>query len=168
MVSVVEGLGARTVPVVFGDTDWAGLWSKRTYFDTCNSYWAGVDAFLAGLGGDAPASRSSFRERAAFDIGLGTTAPLFGVLANPEAKCRPTIRGCAVIEEARGLRKRYEEILAEKGMDALFVPRSVNPLPNLNGNTIAYLAIRSLARRSTKWGFRRSLFQPDFSTTAAP
>ncbi len=153
MVNIIEGLGARTVPVVFGDTDWASLWSKRTYFDTCNAYWAGVDAFLAGLGGDAPASRSAFRERAGFDIGLGTTAPLFGLLANPEANVpADDPRLTAVIEQAAALRKRYEEILAQKGIDALFVPRSVNPLPDLDANTVAYLGDQVVGTQVNEMG----------------
>ncbi len=153
MVGVIEGLGARTAPVVFGDTDWASQWSKRTYFDTCNAYWAGVDLFLAGLGGDAPASQSAFRERAKFDIGLGTTAPLFGLLANPEANAPlDDPRMAAVIAEAMALRKLYEQILAQKGIDALFVPRSVNPLPDLDGDTVAYLGDQVVGTQVNEMG----------------
>ena len=153
MVAVIEGLGARTVPVVFGDTDWVALWSKRTYFAACNSYWAEVDAFLAGLGGDAPASRSAFTERAGFDIGLGTTAPLFSLLANPEANVpADDPRLAAVIAEAGALRKHYEEILARKGVDALFVPRSVNSLPDLDGNTGAYLGDQVVGTQVNEMG----------------
>jgi amidase len=84
MVAIIESLGAITVPVVFGDTDWKGQWDARRFFVHCNSYLAGVDAFLAGLGGNNPASRVAFKERAGFDIGAGTTAPLHGLLANPD------------------------------------------------------------------------------------
>ncbi len=141
MTEVVKGLGARTVDVVFGDTDWLARWDERTFFTTCNGYWAGVDSFFAGLGGDSPTSRAEFRRRSGFDIGLGTTAPLFSLLASPERNvAADDPRLLAVIAAANELRERYEAILAEKSIDALFVPRSVAPLPNLDGDTLQYLA----------------------------
>jgi len=140
MVKVVEGLGARTIPVVFGDTDWKAQWEARTFFATCNSYLAGVDAFLGALGGDNPSSRAAFKEKAGFEIGLGTTAPLFGLLANPASNVpSDDTRLAAVIGQATALRERYEAILASKRIDALFMPRSIAPLPDLTGNTLTYL-----------------------------
>jgi amidase len=140
MVTVVESLGARTVSVVFGDTDWKSLWEARISFTACNAYLAGVDAFLAGLGGDNPASRSAFAARAGFDIGLGTTAPLHSLLANPAINVPAgDPRLMVVMEAADTLRRRYEEILAAKGIDILFLPRSVAPLPDLDGDTLRYL-----------------------------
>ena len=141
MLGLLEALGARTVPVVFGDTDWKPAWDARTYFTTCNNYLAGVDSYLAGLGGSNPPSRADFAARAKFEIGVGTKAPLHSLLANPErnvATDHPSLK--AVISEADALRGKYEEILSAKGIDALFVPRSVNPLPNIDGSTLGYLS----------------------------
>jgi Asp-tRNA(Asn)/Glu-tRNA(Gln) amidotransferase A subunit family amidase len=45
----------------------------------------------------------------------------------------------AVIAQADALRTHYEAILRDKGIDALFFPRSVNPLPDIGGDTLAYL-----------------------------
>jgi amidase len=45
----------------------------------------------------------------------------------------------AVIDMAEALCKKYEGILSAKGIDALFLPRSANPLPNLDANTLDYL-----------------------------
>ncbi len=140
MVAVMEDLGATPVPVVFGDTGWCAHWSARTYFVTCNSYLAGVDAFLAGLGGSNPASRVAFQARTGFAIGVGTTAPLFGLLAKPERNVPsddPLL--LSVIHQAEELRSRYEQILARKGIDALVVPRSVQPLPDIDADTLGYL-----------------------------
>ena len=140
MVAVIEGLGARTVRVVFADTEWTAAWNARTFFATCNSYWAGVDAFLAGLGGGNPATHAAFKERAGFDIGLGTTAPLFGLLSNPASNVASDDPKMAdVMRQAGQLRERYEAILAGKGIDALFVPRSIRPLPDIDADTLAYL-----------------------------
>ncbi len=140
MVQVVEDLGARTVRTVFGDTDWKAEWEGRTFFATCNSYFAYVDAFLANLGGANPSSRAAFRERAGFDVGLGTTAPLYSLLANPNSNvAADDPRMKVVIDQADGLCRRYAAILADKGIDALFVPRSVTPLPDLTGDTVRYL-----------------------------
>ena len=98
MVDVIEDLGARTVPVVFADTQWTKKWNARTFFATCNSYWAGVDTYLAGLGGSNPASHAAFKARAGFDIGLGTTAPLFGLLSSPASNVTSDdIQGCRAI-----------------------------------------------------------------------
>ena len=141
MVDVIESLGARTVAVVFSDTDWKAEWEARTFFTTCNSYLAGVDGFLADLGGSNPASRAEFAARAGFEIGLGTTAPLHSMLADPAANVAsddPKLK--AVIAAAERLCRKYEAILSAKGIDALFLPRSVNPLPNLDGNTLDYLS----------------------------
>jgi amidase len=140
MVTVVESLGARTVPIVFGDTDWKSLWDARTSFTSCNAYLAGVDAYLADLGGDNPISRSDFKARAGFDIGLGTKAPLHSLLANPAINVPigdPRLK--VVMDAADALRRRYEEILAAKSIDILFLPRSVSPLPDLSGDTLQYL-----------------------------
>ena len=140
MVDVIEDLGARTVPVVFADTQWTEKWNARTSFATCNSYWAGVDTYLAGLGGSNPASHAAFKARAGFDIGLGTTAPLFGLLSNPASNVTSDDPRIAdVTRQAGQLRELYETILAGKGIDALFVPRSIRPLPDINADTVAYL-----------------------------
>jgi len=141
MIGVVESLGAQTVSVVFSDTDFKQAWDARVFFTGCNSYLAGVDAFLAGLGATNPASREAFAERAGFEIGTATTAPLYAVLANPAinvAADAPEL--AAVIEQANRLYKKYQAILAAKSIDALFVPRSISPLPDLSGNTLQYLA----------------------------
>ena len=45
----------------------------------------------------------------------------------------------AVVEQAGALRAHYEAILRNKGIDALFFPRSVSPLPDIGGDTLAYL-----------------------------
>jgi hypothetical protein len=45
-----------------------------------------------------------------------------------------------VIAETGALRERYEAILAKKGIDALLMPRSVGPLPDISGSTIDYLS----------------------------
>lgn len=153
MIAVIEGLGARTVPVVFADTDWSAQWNARTFFTTCNSYWAGVDTFLAGLGGNNPASHLAFRERAGFEIGLGTTAPFFGLLSNPASNVPaddPKMTG--VLDEADRLREHYEQILSKKGIDALFFPRSVTPLPDINTDTMAYLGDQVVGTQVNEMG----------------
>ena len=140
MVDAAVSLGARTVAIVFGDTDWKAQWDRRTFFASCNSYLAGVDGFLAGLCGANPSSRAAFKERAGFDIGLGTTAPLYGLLANPASNVPtgdPRIE--AVMDEADRLYGTYEQILAGKAIDALLLPRSVAPLPDITGDTLRYL-----------------------------
>jgi len=140
MIRVVESLGAQTVRVVFADTDFKQAWDARVFFTGCNSYLAGVDAFLAGLGGANPASRKAFAERAGFEIGLATTAPLYALLANPAinvAADAPEL--AAVIDQANRLYDKYQSILTAKSIDALFVPRSIAPLPDLSGNTYQYL-----------------------------
>jgi Asp-tRNA(Asn)/Glu-tRNA(Gln) amidotransferase A subunit family amidase len=72
MIEVVEALGARTVKVVFSETDFNQAWDARVFFAGCNSYLGGVDAYLAALGGANPASRGLFAARAGFEIGLAT------------------------------------------------------------------------------------------------
>lgn len=141
MVAVLSSLGTEIVPVVFADTDWKRRWGERPFFVACNSYLAGVDAFLAALGAGNPASREEFASRAGFAIGLGTTAPLYSLLANPSinvAADSPQLAG--VIEAADRLQQHYAEILAYKSIDALFMPRSVSPLPDLDGDTLRYLS----------------------------
>jgi amidase len=141
MVAVIQSLGAEPIATVFGDTDWKKRWEARTAFTQCNSYLAGVDAFLAGLGDTNPDSRAAFKARAGFDIGLGTTAPLHGLLADQRinvASSDPRLK--SVMETAAELRQVYEDILAKKSIEALFVPRSVTPLPNIDGDTSQYLA----------------------------
>jgi len=153
MVGVIESLGAQTVAVVFGDTDWKQRWDARTFFVTCNSYLAGVDAFLAGLGGDNPGSRAAFKARTGFEIGLGTTAPLYGLLADPRINVTaegPELK--AVMEAAAALRQSYEEILVAKSIDALFVPRSVTPLPDIGGDTAQYLADQVVGTQINEMG----------------
>jgi amidase len=141
MVAILESLGARTLSVVFGDTDWKSVWAARTFFTSCNAYLAGVDAFLAGLGGSNPASRAGFAAQAGFEIGLGTTAPLHSLLADPAVNVQADDpRLAAVVATAENLRHRYEAILASKGIDILFLPRSVAPLPDLGGDTLRYLS----------------------------
>jgi amidase len=140
MVEIIQSLGARTTPVVFADTDWTIVWNARTFYLSCNSYLAGIDAFLADLGGNNPTSRAAFAERAGFEIGLGTTAPLYSLLANPTRNVGsddPRIK--AVVDMAEALCRKYEAILSAKGIDALFLPRSATPLPNLDANTLDYL-----------------------------
>ncbi|HEX3994120.1 MAG TPA: amidase, partial [Acetobacteraceae bacterium] len=140
MIRVVESLGARTVNVVFSDTDFKEAWDARVFFAGCNSYLAGVDEFLTGLGGANPASRKAFAERAGFEIGLATTAPLYALLANPAINVAPDAPElAAVIDQANRLYDEYQSILNAKSIDALFVPRSVAPLPDLSGNTLQYL-----------------------------
>jgi amidase len=140
MVDVIESLGAETVPVVFGDTDWQSCWAARRNFMSTNMYLAGVDAYLAALGGNNPLSRAEFKTRAGFDIGLGNTAPLHGVLADPKINVATDSPEMAeVIRMAEELLRRYQEILAEKQIDALFMPRSINPLPDLSGDTPQFL-----------------------------
>lgn len=141
MTDIVKGLGADLVPVVFSDTDWRDHWAGRPFFVQTNSYLAEVDSFLAALGGTNPTSRKQFQERAGFEIGISTTAPLFGLLANSSINVPvddPRLE--EVIDHARRLRLRYEAILSDKRIDALFLPRSINPLPDLGGNTVQYLA----------------------------
>ncbi len=141
MIKVIEGLGATLVPIVFGDTDWKERWASRTAFPQTNSYLYGVDAFLMNLGGPNPDSRAAFKMKAGFGIGLGTTAPLFSLLSNPEvnvATDHPKM--VAVMHEAALLRQKYQDILSRKKIDALFVPRSVSPLPDITGDTLQYLA----------------------------
>jgi amidase len=153
MVGIFESLGARTVSVVFADTDWKAQWDARTFFTTCNAYLAGVDTFLAALGGDNPASRSAFKEKAGFQIGLGTKAPLFGLLANPAINVGlndPRLAG--VIGEAAALRERYESILANKGVDALLMPRSIAPLPDITGDTVTYLGDQVVGTQVNEMG----------------
>ena len=140
MIEVVESLGARTVRIVFSDTDFNQAWDARVFFAGCNSYLAGVDQYLAGLGGSNPVSREAFAARAGFEIGLATTAPLYSLLANPEANvASESPELAAVIEEANGLYEKYRSILAAKSIDALFLPRSISPLPNIDANSLQYL-----------------------------
>lgn len=153
MVGIIEGLGARTVPVVFGDTDWLAEWNARTFFATRNSYLAGVDTFLKGLGGTNPSSRADFKMRAGFDIGLGTTAPLFGLLADPDHNvASDDPRMISLIEEAEQLRRTYEAILTAKSIDALFFPRSTTPLPDIDGDTLAYLGDQIVGTQINEMG----------------
>jgi amidase len=153
MVSLIEGLGARTVPVVFGDTDWLAGWNARTFFATRNSYFAGVDTFLKALGGANPSSRADFKKRAGFEIGLGTTAPLFGLLADPEHNvASDDPRMISLIEEAEQLRRTYEAILATKSIDALFLPRSTTPLPDIHGDTLQYLGDQVVGTQINEMG----------------
>jgi amidase len=140
MVEIVKSLGARVTPIVFADTDWTAVWNARTFYTSSNSYLAGVDAFLAALGGTNPSSRAAFAARAGFEIGLGTTAPLYSLLANPARNVRyhdPRLK--AVVDMAQALCRKFEGILLAKGIDALFLPRSANPLPNINSNSFDYL-----------------------------
>jgi amidase len=153
MIQVIQELGAETVSVVFGDTDWQSRWSARKFFMNANCYLGGVDAYLAALGGDNPCSREDFKTRAGFDIGLGTTAPLHGVLANPEINFKigsPEMN--QVIEMANGLLISYERILSDKGIDALFMPRSINPLPDLTGHTPQYLGDQAVGTEVNELG----------------
>lgn len=153
MIAVIESLGATVVPVVFGDTNWKAHWEERQFFVHCNSYLAGVDAFLAGLGGDNPRSRAEFKQRAGFDIGAGTTAPLHGLLANPQINVEPDDpKLLAVMEAAASLRKRYEDILAAKSINALFMPRSINPLPDRDGNSLQYLGDQIIGTQINEMG----------------
>lgn len=169
MVTIIESLGAITVPVVFGDTDWKDRWEERRFFVHCNSYLAGVDAFLAGLGGNNPASRAAFKQRAGFDIGVGTTAPLHGLLANPAINVQPGDPGLvAVMEAAAALRKRYEDILADKSIDALFVPRSINPLPDLDGDTVQYLGDQVVGTQINEMGLPAITIPAGFLTDGRP
>jgi amidase len=136
----VRSMGASLVQTVFGDTDWRERWISRTAFPQCNAYLDGVDEFFATLGNGCPASREEFEERAGFPIGLGTTAPLFALLANPAINVRRDSKEMSVVlQDARSLTERYEQIMADKQIDALLMPRSTQPLPNLNGNTPKYL-----------------------------
>ncbi|GLK72758.1 amidase [Ancylobacter dichloromethanicus] len=140
MTDVLTRLGAELVPVVFADTDWRVRWKSRTSFVATNSYLAGVDAFLGALGGSNPSSRSAFKERAGFEIGVATTAPLHGLLSDANINVGADDAGMiAVVEQAGALRAHYEAILRDKGIDALFFPRSVSPLPDIGGDTLAYL-----------------------------
>ena len=140
MTGVLSGLGAELVPVVFADTDWRARWESRTSFVVTNSYLAGVDAYLGALGDSNPSSRAAFRERAGFEIGVGTTAPLHGLLSSAAINVGADDDAMiAVIAQADALRTQYEAILRDKGIDALFFPRSVNPLPDIGGDTLAYL-----------------------------
>ncbi|WP_158802543.1 amidase [Acidisoma sp. L85] len=153
MVEIIESLGARTAHVVFVDTDWTTVWNARTFFSSCNSYLAGVDAFLAGLGGANPASRVEFAKQAGFEIGLGTTAPLHSLLAHPARNVGsddPRLK--AVIDTAEALCRKYEAILSARGIDALFLPRSVNPLPNLDGNSLDYLGDQVVGTQVNEMG----------------
>ncbi|EOZ0800062.1 amidase [Pseudomonas putida] len=153
MIRIIEDLGAETVPVVFGDTDWKSRWSSRKSFVDTNCYLAGVDAYLAALGGDNPNSRLAFRARTGFDIGLGTTAPLHGLLANTGINV--AISGAEmdrVIEIAKSLLRHYQTILKDKRIDALFMPRSINPLPDLDGDTPKYLGDQSVATEVNELG----------------
>lgn len=141
MLKVIEGLGATLVPTVFGDTDWKDQWALRTAFPQKNSYLSGVDAFLRNLGGSNPVSRAAFKAKAGFELGLGTTAPLFSLLSNSEINVpadHPEM--VTVINEAIALRQKYQDILSSKRIDALFVPRSVSPLPDITGDTMQYLS----------------------------
>mgnify|MGYP005810099481 CR=1 FL=1 len=153
MVAVIQSLGAQTVDNVFADTDWKERWDSRPWFVDCNSYLAGVDAFLAGLGGDNPASRAAFKARAGFDIGTGTTAPLYGLLADPRINvAAESPKLAALMETAANLRKLYEDILATKSIDALLMPRSVTPLPDLGGDTAAYLGDQVVGTQINEMG----------------
>jgi amidase len=141
MVEVIGlKLGAEPVASVFADTTWLDRWTSRKTFPQCNAYLDGVDAFLAALGGDNPKSRQEFHSRSGFELGMGTTAPLHALLSNPEINKKmdsPEIK--EVTEDARALAELYEAIMTEKRIDALFVPRSTQPLPNIDGNTPQYL-----------------------------
>jgi len=140
MVAQIVKFGAEPVTTVFGDTDWKERWNSRRTFTQCNAYLDGVDAYLASLGGNNPTNRASFEEIAGFPIGLGNTAPLHGLLSNPAINAKmdsPAIK--EVVDDARALAELYEKILADKRIDALFVPRSTQPLPDLDGNTPQYL-----------------------------
>ena len=153
MIQVIQELGAETVPVVFGDTDWQTRWSARKFFMNTNCYLDGVDAYLAALGGGNPSSRADFKTRAGFDIGLATTAPLHQVLANPAINVKiasPEMK--EVIEMAGSLLKSYEQILADKRIDALFMPRSINPLPDLTGHTPQYLGDQTVGTEVNEVG----------------
>jgi amidase len=133
-------LGAQSVETVFGDTDWQARWSQRKAFAQCNAYLEGVDAYLAGLGGDNPPNRQAFEARAGFPLGVGTTAPLHALLSDPAInfeKDSPQVS--EVIDMQASLAALYERILDEKQIDALFLPRSTQPLPDLDGNTVTYL-----------------------------
>ena len=156
MVAVLSSLGTEVVPVVFADTDWKRRWGERPFFVACNSYLAGVDAFLAALGAGNPTSREEFASRAGFAIGLGTTAPLYSLLANPSinvAADSPQLAG--VIEAADRLQQHYAEILAYKSIDALFMPRSVSPLPDLDGDTLRYLGDQVVGTEVNEMGLPR-------------
>ncbi|MFG1427698.1 amidase [Roseixanthobacter glucoisosaccharinicivorans] len=140
MTDVLANLGAELVPVVFADTDWRARWEGRTSFVGTNSYLAGVDAFLAALGGFNPESRLDFKTRTGFEIGVATTAPLHGLLSSADINVGTDDAGMrAVVEQAGALRAHYETILRDKRIDALFLPRSVTPLPDIDGDTLAYL-----------------------------
>lgn len=141
MVEIVKGLGAETVAVVFGDTDWQQRWVSRKAFSQCNAYLAGVDVYLASLGGNNPSSRSDFEYRAGFGIGLGNTAPLYNLLANPAINVKiDSSEISEVVEQAKALSEYYERIMTDKQIAALLMPRSSQPLPNLDGNTLQYLS----------------------------
>lgn len=153
MVRVIEDLGAETVPVVFGDTDWKTRWLARKSFVDTNCYLAGVDAYLAALGADNPNSRLDFKNRTGFDIGLGTTAPLHGLLADPGINTAMDGAGMElVIAMAKSLLQSFETIVAEKRIDALFMPRSINPLPDLTGDTPKYLGDQAVGTEVNELG----------------
>lgn len=143
VLDVIAGQGSKTADIsksLVAGALWRERWISRTAFPQCNAYLDGVDEFFATLGNGCPASREEFEERAGFPIGLGTTAPLFALLANPAINVRRDSKEMSVVlQDARSLTERYEQIMADKQIDALLMPRSTQPLPNLNGNTPKYL-----------------------------
>ncbi|MBU9681923.1 amidase [Burkholderia gladioli] len=141
MVEIVTSqLGAQRVDTVFGDTDWQAQWSRRKSFAQCNAYLEGVDSYLAGLGGHNPTSREAFEARSGFPLGVGTTAPLHALLSDPAINFgRDSAQVREVTDTQASLAMLYEQILEDKQIDALFLPRSTQPLPDLDGNTGGYL-----------------------------
>lgn len=153
MVKVIEGLGAECVSVVFGDTDWKFQWDARRNFTSTNMYLAGVDAYLAALGGANPSSGADFKRRTGFDIGLGSTAPLHGVLA--DLAINATVDSAEmkeVLQTASDLIARYRQILLDKRIDALFMPRSISPLPEMTGDTMRYLGDQVIGTEVNEMG----------------
>lgn len=140
MTERIVALGAIPVETVFRGTEWQERWQSRKAFTQCNAYLDGVDAYLAALGGKNPATRGEFEERAGFPLGLGNTAPLHGLLSSPAINVKigsPEIE--EVISQARSLADYFEQIMSAGRIDALLMPRSTQPLPDLSGHTPQYL-----------------------------
>ncbi|AME28094.1 MULTISPECIES: amidase [Burkholderiaceae] len=153
MVKLIHELGAEAVETVFADTAWLQRWQTRTAFPQCNVYLEGIDNFLASLGGNNPASSKAFAARAGFKLGLGSTAPLYGLLSDLKINVKSdSVEMAEVIAQARSLADYYEQIMSHKRIDALVLPRSTQPLPDLTGDTPRYLADQTVGTEVNELG----------------